>query len=82
MGDRADAVTNSPSDAHEERLAAALDDVASAGPIDWIAVGNRYPDLIDELRPLLAVGQVVDDLARRTLSHSGAKTVAPPTAPL
>jgi eukaryotic-like serine/threonine-protein kinase len=84
MGDRPDAVTDSADDVHDERLAAALDDVAASGPIDWVQVRNRYPDLADELRELLAVGQVVDDLARRTTSHTPTKVhpPPPPTAPL
>jgi serine/threonine-protein kinase len=55
------------SDAHEERLANALDEVMRRRPgeaIDWDDVRRRYPDLVDELRQLLAVGQVVDVVAR------------------
>src|SRR5690242_12408395 len=65
----------------DERLAAALNDVASTTvPIDWADVRRRYPDLADELRELLAVGQVVEDLARRTTSHPS--TPRPPLPPM
>jgi len=52
----------------EERLAAVLDSLAArqhAGhEIDWTALRSAHPDLVDEIRQLLAVGQIVEGLAR------------------
>ena len=60
----------------EERLAAVLDVLAAqrqAGQaVDWVALRNEHPDLIDEIRQLLAVGQIVEGLAK----SSGATTIA------
>jgi hypothetical protein len=59
----------------EERLAAVLDALAArqqAGQaVDWAALGHEHPDLIDEIRQLLAVGQIVEGLAKT----GGATTV-------
>ncbi len=60
----------------EERLAAVLDALAAKQQmglsIDWVDVRAAHPDLIDEIRQLLAVGQIVEGLAMT----SGATTVA------
>ena len=71
--------------AHDERLALALDDLVrrqeQGQPIDFDAVARQHPDLADELKQLLVVGQFVDGLARShgeaTLSQLGP---APPVA--
>src|ERR1051325_8195607 len=48
----------------DERLALVLDALAkqhAAGQIiDWDAIGREHPDLVDEIRQLLAVGQMID----------------------
>src|SRR4051794_15905381 len=73
----------------EERLAAVLDSLAArqqAGQaVDWIALQQAHPDLVDEIRQLLAVGQIVEGL----MKSSGATTIAlrkssapTPSAPL
>ncbi|MEI7685348.1 MAG: serine/threonine-protein kinase [Planctomycetota bacterium] len=52
----------------EERLASVLDSLAArqqAGhDVDWPQLRERHPDLVDEVRQLLAVGQIVDGLVR------------------
>jgi serine/threonine-protein kinase len=54
---------------HDERLANALDALlrqqGRGEGVDFEAVGRLHPDLVDELRQLLVVGQFVDSAARR-----------------
>src|SRR5262245_47230219 len=72
----------------DERLAALLEETSrrqGAGqPIDWQQLRRDHADLADELRQLLAVGDVVHELASRataaTLTHSVGTSV--PAAPL
>jgi serine/threonine-protein kinase len=72
----------------DERLAALLEETTrrqNAGqPIDWPQMRRDHADLADELRQLLAVGDVVQALASRatptTLSHSPGMPI--PAAPL
>ncbi|MBM3995264.1 MAG: serine/threonine protein kinase [Planctomycetes bacterium] len=56
------AATADPS--RDERLAVVLDALtkqqAAGTPIDLDAVGREHPDLIDEIKQLLAVGQMID----------------------
>lgn len=90
MGHRADSVSERIATAapeHEARLAAALDELAArqkAGQtIDWARLRAEQPDLVDELRQLLAVGQVVEGLAQVTRSSpSTPPTVEPPRGAL
>ncbi len=60
----------------EQRLATVLDALAAKQQmglsIDWVEVRDAHPDIIDEIRQLLAVGQIVEGLAM----SSGATTVA------
>ena len=50
---------------HDERLALALEEVLKQGPrVDLDAISEQHPDLADELKQLLVVGQFVDGLAR------------------
>src|SRR4051812_45512093 len=51
----------------DERLANLLAEVSKAPTIDWQRLQTQHPDLVDELRQLLAVGQIVDVLP---LSHA------------
>jgi serine/threonine protein kinase len=52
----------------DEQLAVALDELlrqqVQGQPIDFDGVAQRHPDLADELKQLLVVGQFVDGLAR------------------
>jgi predicted Ser/Thr protein kinase len=74
----------------EERLAAVLDSLAArqhAGhAVDWVALRNEHPDLVDEVRQLLAVGQIVEVMAKSSGHTTVAQTkptLAPaPSAPL
>jgi hypothetical protein len=50
---------------HDERLALALEEVLQQGPrVDLDAISRQHPDLAEELKQLLVVGQFVDGLAR------------------
>ncbi len=75
----------------DERLAVALDELlrehANGTPVDLDAVARRHPDLADELKQLIAVGQFVNGLARppacaatvsQTDEHGPAATAALP----
>jgi serine/threonine-protein kinase len=48
----------------DDRLAIVLDALskqqAAGTPIDWAALGAQHPDLVDEIKQLLAVGQMID----------------------
>ena len=48
----------------DDRLAIVLDALlkqqVAGTPIDWAAVGRQHPDLVDEIKQLLAVGQMID----------------------
>lgn len=71
----------------EERLAQLLDALAArqqAGqPIDWTALRAEHPDLVDEVRQLLAVGQIVEGLARsNTPTITSRPLPTTPNAPL
>src|SRR5581483_4077267 len=65
---------------HDERLARALEDAlrrqAAGEPVDLDTLGKEQPDLVEELRQLLAVGQVLDFAQasdpRRTLPQTTA----------
>jgi hypothetical protein len=52
----------------DERLAAVLDSLAArqrAGEaVDWARLQTEHPDLVDEIRQLLAVGQIVEGLGK------------------
>src|SRR4051794_20532988 len=77
--------------ARDERLALALEDAlrrqAAGEPPDFDALGRKHPDLVDELRQLLAVGQFVAGVARSgsgrdsTIHHPGPKPT-PAAGPL
>ena len=74
----------------DERLAAVLEESArrhSAGqPIDWSALCRDHADLADELRQLLAVGDVVQGLANSgaaaTMSHPSNRSRLAASLPL
>jgi eukaryotic-like serine/threonine-protein kinase len=75
--------------ARDERLAVALDELVrqqgQAGGIDFDVVAERHPDLADELKQLLVVGQFVNGLARAdpqaTQPSVGAGKLAPSPLP-
>ncbi len=46
--------------ARDERLAIVLDALSKQKAVDWGAVAREYPDLLDEIKQLLAVGQMID----------------------
>jgi predicted Ser/Thr protein kinase len=60
----------------DERLAGLLEAIAArrpgGPPVDWDRLRIEHPDLVDELRQLLAVGQVIHGLAK----SSGPTTIA------
>ena len=72
----------------DERLAQLLEDTArrqEAGEaIDWTTVRREHGDLVNELRQLLAVGDVVEGLATRGTAPTQSQPSAPqvPQAPL
>src|SRR5438445_374065 len=75
MASRLNSAANSDMPSHDERLALALEDLLRQGPgLDLDAVAQQHPDLADELKQLLVVGQFVTGLAR--ISDPGA-TVPP-----
>src|SRR5436305_984963 len=65
----------------DERLAVVLDallkEQGAGTPIDFAAVGRQHPDLVNEIKQLLAVGQMIDFVKSKptnaaTLSQPGA----------
>jgi hypothetical protein len=53
--------------ARDERLAQVLHDIQQHGqPPDWDAIGRKHPDLVAELKQLLAVAQMADVFAQTT----------------
>ena len=53
-----------PEQTRDDRLAIVLDTLskqqAAGKPIDFDALGREHPDLVDEIKQLLAVGQMID----------------------
>lgn len=44
----------------DERLALVLDALSKQKTVDWAAVARDHPDLVEEIKQLLAVGQMID----------------------
>src|SRR5437773_970766 len=65
----------------DERLASALEELTRQRPTDWDAIGRRHPDLVDELRQLLAVAHIADEIAKPD-GQTTAPQVPAKTAPL
>ena len=70
----------SPTDqTRDDRLAIVLDALskqqAGGTPIDWDAVGREHPDLVAEIKQLLAVGQMIDFVK---LKPTNVTTIASP----
>src|SRR5687767_2970441 len=60
----------------DQRLALVLDALMKQhGPIDWSVVAREHADLVDEIKQLLAVGQMIDFVKQ---NGSNASTVAYP----
>ncbi len=66
----------------DERLALVLDALskqqAGGAPIDYDVLAQEHPDLVDEIRQLLAVGQMIDFVKAKPTS---AETIAHPKTP-
>jgi serine/threonine protein kinase len=70
----------------DDRLAIALDALlkqqASGTPIEWGVVARQHPDLVDEMKQLLAVGQMIDFVKQQptvasTIGHTPNGTMTP-----
>ncbi|MSQ94049.1 MAG: serine/threonine protein kinase [Gemmataceae bacterium] len=44
----------------DERLALVLDSLSKQQTVDWDCVAREHPDLVDEIKQLFAVGQMID----------------------
>src|SRR4051794_30017600 len=57
-------VTSPPERDRDERLAVVLEDLlkqqGAGTPIDFAALDRQHPDLVGEIKQLLAVGQMID----------------------
>ena len=69
----------SPADTNrDERLAVVLDALTKQStPIDWTSVARAHPDLVDEIKQLLAVGQMIDFVKLKTTDASTAAQPGP-----
>jgi serine/threonine protein kinase len=68
----------------DDRLAIVLDALvkqqAAGTPIDYDAVGREHPDLVAEIKQLLAVGQMIDFVKRKSNTTTVSQSGPPPSS--
>jgi serine/threonine-protein kinase len=72
-------------DSHDERLARLLaeytDRQRQGQPLDLSDVARQHPDLVDELRQLLTVGQIAEEFGKSAGHEQPTEPQAPPAPP-
>src|SRR5438105_1524178 len=72
-------------ESHDERLARLLaeftDQQRQGRPLDLGRVAEQHPDLVDELRQLLTVGQIAEEFGKSAVHGQPTEPQAPPAPP-